>query len=95
MESDTAGRDGIADDAVSGIVNPPEAITFPTTEEHLRSATVVPLWSDHEPNAAGALRLGRTSAYSLAKRGDIPTIRLGRKVVVPSARLLALLGVEG
>ena len=71
-----------------------EPATFPTTVAHLRERPVVPIWSATEPNAAGALRMGRSHAYALAKRGEIPTLKLGRRVVAPSARLLALLGVE-
>jgi len=41
---------------------------------------------------AGILKISRNSAYSAAKRGDIPTIRFGGKILVPVARLRALLG---
>lgn len=93
MSTDTTPRGSLAEEAVSGTVSPPEP-TFQTSTDDLRTRPVVPIWSDHEPNAAGALRVGRSHAYALARRGDIPTIHLGRRVVVPSARLLALLGVE-
>lgn len=46
------------------------------------------------PEAGRLLGLGRDAAYDCARRGDIPTIRLGRRVVVPTPRLLAMLGVE-
>jgi hypothetical protein len=52
---------------------------------------VIDLW----PDAGRACRLGRSATYDAAKRGDIPTIRLGRRVVVPTARLRALLGLDG
>ena len=38
--------------------------------------------------------LNRDSAYRAAKRGDIPTIRIGRRVVVPTAALRRALGVD-
>lgn len=38
--------------------------------------------------------LGRTSAYEAARRGDLPTIRFGRRVVVPTAQLRKLLGLD-
>ena len=41
--------------------------------------------------AGKILELGRTAAYGAAKRGQLPTIRLGRRVVVPVARLEAML----
>jgi excisionase family DNA binding protein len=37
--------------------------------------------------------ISRGSAYQAAKAGEIPTIRFGRRVVVPTARLLEMLGV--
>ena len=51
---------------------------------------VVAVW----PTAGQACKLGRSATYDAAKRGDIPTIRLGRRIVVPTARLRALLGLD-
>ncbi|MGA8724142.1 MAG: hypothetical protein WB565_03820 [Acidimicrobiales bacterium] len=36
--------------------------------------------------------LCRNSAYAAAARGDLPTIRLGRRLVVPVAQLRRMLG---
>jgi excisionase family DNA binding protein len=44
--------------------------------------------------AAGLLRVGRTSAYEAARRGDLPTVRIGRSLRVPRHALEALLGLE-
>jgi excisionase family DNA binding protein len=44
------------------------------------------------PEAGRFLGLGRDAAYAAADRGDIPTLRLGRRILVPVPRLLALLG---
>lgn len=41
---------------------------------------------------AAALGISRSSAYECAKRGDIPTVRLGRRIVVPRRAVLELLG---
>jgi hypothetical protein len=41
--------------------------------------------------AGAALGLGRASAYAAARRGEIPTLRLGKKLAVPTERLLKLL----
>lgn len=38
--------------------------------------------------------LGRDSAYKAANRGDLPTIRIGRRMVVPTAALLKLVGIS-
>ena len=42
--------------------------------------------------AAVVLRLSRGTAYEAVRRGDIPTIRIGRRLLVPRARLMAMLG---
>lgn len=42
--------------------------------------------------AATVLGLGRTAAYEAARRGEFPTRRLGRRVVVPVPALLEWLG---
>jgi hypothetical protein len=45
--------------------------------------------------AGRALGLGRTKAYELARNGEFPCplIRAGKTYLVPTARLLALLGL--
>lgn len=44
------------------------------------------------PEAGRLFGLGRSSAYGAAQRGEIPTMRLGRRLVVPVPRLLVLIG---
>ena len=41
--------------------------------------------------AAELLGVGRSSAYEAARRGDLPAVRLGRRLVVPVPALLRLL----
>jgi excisionase family DNA binding protein len=41
---------------------------------------------------AKELRLSRTGAYEGIARGDIPSIRIGKKILVPRAALEKLLG---
>ncbi len=43
--------------------------------------------------AASLLGLGRSAAYEATRRGEIPTRRLGRRVLVPVPALLSWLGV--
>jgi excisionase family DNA binding protein len=43
--------------------------------------------------ASEILGISRRSAYRAASAGELPTLRLGRRLLVPTARLLALLGV--
>jgi excisionase family DNA binding protein len=40
------------------------------------------------------LGISRTSAYERVRRGEIPTVRLGRRLVVPKTRLIAMLEDE-
>lgn len=43
--------------------------------------------------AAGAvLGVSRATAYALARNGEMPTIRLGRRILVPTAKLREMLG---
>lgn len=44
--------------------------------------------------AGELLGISRRSAYRAAEHGDLPVLRMGRRMLVPTARLLALLGVE-
>lgn len=44
--------------------------------------------------AARALGISRGLAYEAARRGELPTIRLGRRLLVPRCRLLELLGAS-
>ncbi len=43
---------------------------------------------------AQLLGMGRTAAYEAARRGEIPSRRLGRRVVVPVPALLDWLGAS-
>lgn len=42
--------------------------------------------------AGQVLKISRTSAYRAAANGEIPTIKVGRRLLVPTALLLELLG---
>jgi excisionase family DNA binding protein len=46
------------------------------------------------PEAARRLGIGRNSAYEAARRGEIPVIRLGKRMVVPLAAFDAMLAVQ-
>lgn len=41
--------------------------------------------------AADYLRIGRSAAYEAVRRGQLPAVRLGRKLRVPKAAIEALL----
>lgn len=43
--------------------------------------------------AAALLGVSRRSAYRAAAAGQIPTVRVGRRILVPTARLHHMLGI--
>jgi excisionase family DNA binding protein len=45
-------------------------------------------------HAGRLLGLGRSASYEAVRRAELPVLRFGRRMVVPTARLLALLGVS-
>jgi hypothetical protein len=51
------------------------------------------------PQAATLLGIGRSLAYEIASQegelAGVPVIRVGRRQLVPHARLLAVLGLDG
>ena len=44
------------------------------------------------PEAGKKLGLSKEAAYAAAKRGEIPTLRFGGRIVVPAPALLRMLG---
>ena len=42
--------------------------------------------------AGGLLGISRNSAYEAARRGELPAIRIGKRLIVPRAALERLLG---
>lgn len=43
------------------------------------------------PETGRLLGLGRNATYAAAERGDIPTIRIGKRLLVPRAALFRIL----
>lgn len=52
---------------------------------------VLPLW----PDTARILGVGRSQVYKCATAGSIPVIRLGGRLVVPTAALRRMLQLDG
>lgn len=44
--------------------------------------------------ASELLGISLRSAYRAARTGELPTLRLGRRILVPTPKLLRMLGVE-
>ena len=71
--------------------------THSTTHDMRARDVTRPAETPHEPEtltvpeAAALLGIGRDLAYRAAARGDIPTLRIGRRLVVPRAQLERLL----
>jgi excisionase family DNA binding protein len=57
--------------------------------DQLDGNLTVSIW----PTAARALGVGRSTAYEAAREGTIKTIKVGRKLRVPTAWLKAQLGL--
>lgn len=45
-------------------------------------------------DAGRYLGIGRSGAYAAAARGELPTIKLGRRLLVPTAALRRLLALD-
>jgi len=46
------------------------------------------------PYAGSKANLGKNASYAAARRGEIPTIRFGKKLRVPKAKFLRILAGE-
>lgn len=46
------------------------------------------------PEAAKVLRVGVSRAYEMAQRGEIPAVRIGRRIRIPREGLKPLLGLQ-
>jgi len=46
------------------------------------------------PEAAKVLRVGVSRAYEMAQRGEIPAVRIGRRIRIPREELRPLLGFQ-
>ena len=61
-------------------------------EEKLPELTELPLTISVE-HAARLLGVSRSAAYRAAASGQLPTITFGRRLLVPTSRLLEMLGL--
>ncbi len=52
-------------------------------------------WVFTVPEAGELCGLGRSASYEAARRGDLPVIRIGRRLFVPIEALRSMLGNAG
>lgn len=45
-------------------------------------------------DAAAALGIGRSTAYAAAREGSLPVLKIRNRLLVPTAKLLAMLGCD-
>ena len=64
-----------------------------TVQQDIGDDTVLPAMLDMD-QAAMVLGTSLRSAYRAAERGEIPVFRMGRRVFVPTGRLLTMLGMD-
>lgn len=62
------------------------------TAVRLPDPSTLPALLDME-QARALLGMSRSAVYRAAAAGHLPTLRFGRRVYVPTARLLAMLGL--
>ncbi|MEW8230385.1 MAG: helix-turn-helix domain-containing protein [Candidatus Thiodiazotropha endolucinida] len=62
-----------------------------TKDQHAQECQTYPLW----PDAGQILGYGKNATYEGARRGEIPTIRIGGKYRVPKVALQRLLESAG
>ena len=62
-------------------------MSFPETDENELTWSV--------PEAGSKVKLSKNAAYAAARRGEIPTIRFGKKLRVPKAKFLKMLSADG
>jgi excisionase family DNA binding protein len=72
--------------------------TLPFPASHRRVAALPTNATLTIPEAAKLLGIGRNLAYEIARRdgelAGVPVIRVGRRLLIPYARLLTVLGID-
>lgn len=63
--------------------------TAQTSLDSIRHLAVVTI-----PEAGAVLGLSKSAAYRAAEAGQLPTLRLGRRLMVPVPKLLMMLGLD-
>ena len=64
----------------------------PTPREGMEVNAVQPRLTISVEEAGRLLGISRGAAYEAARRGELPVLRFGRRLVIPRAQLMAMLG---
>lgn len=64
----------------------------PVTLQDLRTRPWFHVWRREGGDFAAAAGIGRDAAYGIVARGEVASVRIGRKVVVPTWAILQYLG---
>lgn len=72
----------------------PEIPAMPCTVDQVRELAILPVYSTEEPSLCGLFGCGRSVGYAALRAGQWPSVRLGRRKVVPVGKLLDQLGVD-
>ena len=78
-----------ADNTDTGEAEAP--VVEPGVLPHPERVPTMPLWPDV---GRDVLHLGRSATYECARRGEIPTVKFGHALRVPTAALRRLLGMD-
>lgn len=71
-----------------GFMTTTQNLTATSDIDELRTRAAISI-----PRAGQILGISRANAYSLADRGELPSIALGGRRLVPTAALRAMLGI--
>ena len=72
----------------AGCAEPAASVRRATLEDLRRRSTC------SVEEAAVLLGVGRSTAYAAARDGSLPTLKISHRLLVPTARLLAMIGAE-
>ena len=61
----------------------------------MKAETTQEKWTGSIEEAAKVLKTGRNQTYEAAKRGEIPTMRMGKRIIVLWQPFLQMLKGEG
>ncbi len=77
-----------------GVMTAETPASVTTEVDAVRRLATIPVWHPSRPSAASLLGVSKSTAYNMARDGELPTIRCRSRVVVRVSGLLRMLGEE-